>query len=358
MSELNPSSATYTNLSSITAYNIGSQPLDYVNEDGETYVYFHDAAQRWKFYKSVSQVKQAVDSLAIWVAGKGYSTISSRDEVILEYLSGWGEDTFDSIMQNLIITMKIQGDAFAQIVREGRQLVNLIPISPERVRIVLAPNGRIRRYEYRSGLKDWKEIKKEDMFHLCNGRVGDEVHGTSIIESIKWEIEARLEAMDIKRKIMRRSLAMGVLYLDTDDATKIAAVVSQVQSAADKSEMLALPMGVAEIKDSRVTHEDFLEWIRYLDDRITRALGVPDIILGGSAQYTEASSKVGYLTFEQVYAAEQRKLEQDIWQQLAIKLTFSRPQSLKENMVSSEAANTGQVGFQPNETEVGVGRTE
>ena len=98
--------------------------------------------------------------------------------------------------------------------------------------------------------------------------------------------------------------------------------------------------------------------IRYLENFFYQAVGIPKIILGGAQEYTEASSKVGYLTFEQVYMAEQRLLEQDLWAQLAIRLEFERPTSLKEEVVTSEAANTGQVGFQPNEVKPTIGRNE
>ena len=101
-----------------------------------------------------------------------------------------------------------------------------------------------------------------------------------------------------------------------------------------------------------------IEWIRYLENFFYQAVGVPKIILGGSQEFTEASSKVGYLTFEQVYAREQKELEADLWNQLAIKVEFIRPVSLKDNVTQDEAANTGQVGIQPNETEVQVTRNE
>ena len=53
---------------------------------------------------------------------------------------------------------------------------------------------------------------------------------------------------------------------------------------------------------------------------------------------------------------EQRLLEQDLWNQLAIRVKFDRPVSLMDSMQSDEAANTGQTGFQPNDTQAGVGK--
>ena len=101
-----------------------------------------------------------------------------------------------------------------------------------------------------------------------------------------------------------------------------------------------------------------MNWIRYLENVFYQAVGVPKIILGGSQEFTEASSKIGYLTFEQPYMAEQRELESDLWAQLGIKVKFERPVSLKEDVQQNEAANTGQVGIQANETQTGVARNE
>jgi hypothetical protein len=120
--------------------------------------------------------------------------------------------------------------------------------------------------------------------------------------------------------------------------------------------MLVLPMKTADIKDSAVSVKDFLSWISYLENFFYQAVGIPKIILGGSQEFTEASSKVGYLTFEQVYMSEQRKLEQDLWNQIGIFVKFERPISLKDEMAQSEAKNTGQVGFQPNDTVAGSGK--
>jgi hypothetical protein len=275
----------------------------------------------------------------------------------LDFVSGWGEDSIDSIFENMLIVKKIIGDSFAEIIedQETELLINLKPISPERVRIVVDENGITIRYDI---MKDnvWKPIKKEKMLHLSNDRIADEIHGVSVIEACKWVIEARNEAMDTYRKILKRSLALGILYIDSDDLTKINSIMTQYKEAINKGEVLVLPKDVAEIKDAPLSVKDFLSWISYLENFFYQAVGIPKIILGGSQEFTEASSKIGYLTFEQVYMSEQRKLEQDLWKQLGIKITFERPVSLKDELIESEAANTGQTGIQPKEAGVNLQR--
>lgn len=349
-----------TDLSSgVKNYSVSAKPLEFAGSGEEyTYVDFSNAAELFGFYKQIPELKKAIDALATWTCGKGWTTpLTSRHKVILESIQGWGEDSIDSIFENMIIVKKVIGNSFAEIIRaENNQLINLKPISPERMRIAVDKKGLIVHYEYLNGKDNWTKLDKKKVLHLCNDRVGDEVKGVSVVEACRWIIEARNEAMDTYRKILKRSLALGVLYIDTDDKTKIDAIKAKYKDAVNKGEVLVLPKDTAELKDSNVSVKDFLSWIGYLENFFYQAVGIPKIILGGSQEFTEASSKVGYLTFEQVYMAEQRKLEQDIWSQLGIKIKFERPVSLKEDMVQSEAANTGQVGFQPKESSINTQR--
>jgi len=353
-----PNKATTTDLNNLSGYSVAPKSLDYSEQKEESYWYFSDAAKNFGYYKQIPELKQSVDSLALWTAGKGYTTSSTLTRCTLDFISGWGEDTVDSIFKNMIIVKKVVGDSFGKAIYDTDKkdrLINIKPISPERVRLVLDKNAVIKRYDILvEGV--WQPVKKEEMLHLSNNRLGDEIHGQSVIDSVKWIIEARNEAMDTYRKIMKRSLALGILYVDTNDAAVLNDIKARYKEAIDKGEVLVLPRDTAEIKDANVSVKDFLSWIGYLENFFYQAVGIPKIILGGSQDFTEASSKVGYLTFEQVYMAEQRELEQDIWKQLGLRITFNRPVSLKDEVVSSEAANTGQVGFQPKESSINTQR--
>lgn len=50
-----------------------------------------------------------------------------------------------------------------------------------------------------------------------------------------------------------------------------------------------------------------------------------------------------------------KELEADIWNQLKIRIKFNKPISMIDNMAQSEAANTGQTGFQPNDVTANSG---
>ncbi len=341
--------ATKTDLAnSVEDFSVNAMPTDAATQD-ETYWYFAQAAQNIGYYKSIPEIKQSLISLARWIGGKGYTTETTGTDLTLKAISGWGEDSFDAIMKNMIIMMHIVGDSFAEIIKDDKlKPINLKPISPERIRIVVNKQGIIQRYDYWNS-NGWKKIPTNRMLHLCNNRLGDEIHGLSSIDALKWVIDAKQEALEVYRKIMRRNLSMGVMYVKSDDLTKIREMLTLYQEAADKGEVLVLPEDVAKIDNPNLSVQDFLGWINYLDNYFLTAFGVPKVILGGTADYTEASSKIGYLTFEQVYMAEQRELEMDLLNQVGISIKFERPVSLKDNVQEDEAANTGQVGIQPKE---------
>src|SRR3990167_6527657 len=365
MGEFDISNATTSELKGgVPDYKVQAKTVVEAGPQPKTY---STNSQFWStrlgYYKTIPELKQAVDSLALWTAGKGWTTELIDDKVILEQINGWGEDTFDSLMQQAIMLKKIQGEAYFEIIRDDEGTpINLKPMNPGRMRNVVNPKGLLIAYEEMDaeGKIPIREYKVDEIFHVVNSRVANEILGTSVIESCQWVIDARNEAMGDLRRVLHRS-TIRVLYVDMDDTTKIGTVREQYKEAIKNGEVLILPGKAADnsFQDLQIPPtQAYLEWIRYLENFFYQAVGIPKIILGGSQEFTEASSKVGYLTFEQVYAAEQRLLEQDLWNQLAIRLTFERPVSLKEDVVTSEAANTGQVGFQPNETEATLSRTE
>ena len=148
-------------------------------EATETYYQCSKWPQWYGYYRSIPELKQAIDTRAIWTVGKGYEA-KPRARAILSLIHGWGEDTFNDILKNMIITKRICGDAFAEIIRDKKTgiLLNLKPLDPSTIRIVVNKKGIHQRYEQVS--KTTKQVIKfppHKIFHLLNKRVADEIHG-------------------------------------------------------------------------------------------------------------------------------------------------------------------------------------
>lgn len=364
MADTDIRSTTRTDMdSNVSDYSVDLKQLDSPSDIEHNYWDSPNWTKYHGYYKTIPELKKAVDALACWTAGKGWTT-DFRTQVILEGVTGWGEDSFDSILQNMIIIKKINGDSFAEIIRnpDTGALVNIKPLNPGDTRIEVNRKGIITAYYQMNKQKNGTralgiKFDPSQILHLSNDRIANEIHGVSVVEACQWVIDARNEAMSDWRKIIHRNLAgVRIIEVDEDDVSKLNTLKEQWERAIDKGEVLILPKGTAQLQGNPPTNPE--NWIRYLENFFYQAVGVPKIILGGSQDFTEASSKVGYLTFEQVYMAEQRLLEQDLFNQLGIKIKFDRPVSLKESTQSDEAANTGQVGFQPNELKPQVNRNE
>jgi len=350
MAELGAKNVTRTT-STVKDYSVDAESLDYA-AGKETVVEFKNATINLGYYFNIPELKKAIDALATWTVGKGWKPEDNITKVELEHLQGWGEDTFQSLMWNLIVTKKIVGDAFAEIIRsKDGKLINLKPISPERVRIVVDGKGLIKRYEVRTGHDKFTTVERKSMLHLCNDRVADQIHGTSMIDACKWVIDARNEALQDERMIKHRDLAMGVLEIDTDNAAKRDKIIEQYSDSVNTGEVLVLPKGLAELKPSgNISTKDRLEWIRYLENFFYQAAGVPRII-ATSEGFTEAGGQVGFLTFEPIYTQEQALLEADLWNQMGIKVKFVRPPQLGGVVQDNAEKNTGLISPQPNNVE-------
>lgn len=355
MAQYNISNATttdYTNL--VPDFIVESMALDVVNSNKEeTYVYFEKAAENFGYYLNHPQVSSPINSLATWSVSRGWEADNPELKVELEHVTGNGKDTFETIMWNHEVVKLAVGDSFLEVVRKGNLIVNMIPISPERVKVVFK-GARIVRYEIWNG-SEWTKKKVENILHSQNKRIGDQTHGTSLIQSNKKVIDALIEANADERIIKHRDKALGVVYYKTNNAGKISYANTQIAKAVKNGEMVGLPEDTAEIKPypSR-SSEDRQNWLQYLENLNYQVGGVPRSIATSDGT-SEVGGKMGHVIFEPIYTKEQKDLENDLWSQQAIKITFNRPPALG-GLQLDEGKNTGQVRIQPNDVEASLTR--
>ena len=350
MGQLNIGKTTTTDMSS----TVDSVRVDPLRPDAEGLLFwdYPDADDNLGYYKTIPEIYSALKALSIYVAGQGWD---SKED--LESINGWGEDSFQSICQNLIIQKKVFGDAYGEIIRGDKDiLLNIKPLYTGDMRVVVDKKGMIDHYEQRVAEGKNMILQPEQVLHLVNNRIANEIHGVSIMSPLKMIIDAKKEALEDERTIRHREL-LGVLELDTEDSTQITKAVNAYQKSVKNKEVLVTIKGTSELKDNPMTTKDRLQWLQYLDNYFYQVIGVNKTVVT-SEGFTEAGSKVGIFTFDPVYTSEQRELESDLWNQAAIRVSFNKAPSLGGTLQEDEAKNTGQTGFQPNETEVGLTRTE
>lgn len=359
MAELNIDKTT----TPLTVQDFKVDPLqtEGVNEAGETWIEYPEFTKWFGNYRKIAKIKMAINAYATWVVGQGWAS-DNASVPILEGITGWGEDTFLSILWNMLVVKKFNGDAFAEIIRnpDTGTLLNLKPLDPSTMTTFLNEQGVIIRYEQRAktGKEDTnpKVFQPNQILHLVNDRVADMARGTSAIEAVEWNTQAADEAKRAHRKMVKRNGIVRVIEVAIEDTTKINNFKKDWKDAIEKGDVLILPKDVAEAKDwhGQLDTAGVVQWLNYLDDEFFMIIGVPRIIMGFSGEI-EGDAKMSYTAFAQIYKRESNELIDDIFNQLAIKITLNAPASITNEVSSNEAKNTSQVGFQPNDTTAGVG---
>ena len=323
--------------------------------DGESYWYFDKATTYFGYYKQIPEIYSAANALATWTVNRGYETEDTLTKIDLDHVKGMGKDSFIQIMWNHEVVKLIIGDAFIEVKRlDNGKIANMIPISPERVRIVFNKEGMIKRYDIWNG-KGFKEVKIENMIHSHNKRIGDEQHGTSQIEASKFIIDARNEALSDERVIKHRDKALGLAYYKTNNTGKIDYANAAIEKGVKDGEMIGLLEGTVEIKPyPGRSSEDRTGWISYLENFFYQVFGVPRSIASSDGT-SEVGGKMGHVIFEPIYTKEQIDLENDLWGQQQIKITFNRPPSLGGMQPELNEAKSP-IGIQPNDVEASMTR--
>ena len=344
--------------SSEDKFSVSAKKIDSPTNPGENYWYFEDWPEKLGYYYDIPEYQKAIHTYATWVLGKGFTT-DSATKVLLESITGCGKDSIHDILWNALVVKKSNGDSFAQIIRneDTGTLINLKPLDPGRIRVVFGEKGDIIGYDYMQITNEYHRFKPEEILHLINDRISDQMHGDYAGKAAKWVIDARHEMMEDIRRVAHRS-TIRVLYVEESNKTRRAALKRDYAEAIKKGEVLILPGKPADAGFQDLTMpptQAYLELIRYYENVFYQVVGVPKAATGGTQDSTEAGSKVGLVAFDPTYIREVTDLQADLWNQLAIKLEFVGQKSMMDNVQSDQAKNTSQTGFQPNDVKAGVG---
>ena len=340
--------------SAIDDYSVDSVSLDGAGDQKETTYQNSNFTQQLGYYKKIPELKIALDTKAKWTTGNGFMA-EETTTMLLDTIKGWGKDTFISILESLDKTSDIGGDAFAEIITDDDDvLINLKPLDPSIMVIVADRQGRIKRYEQTSkhGKKKPKRFEPEQIFHLTKNRVGDEIHGVSVIDSVEDIILMRNEAMaDYKQLLHWFVKPRWIFHLDTDDTAKITAFKAKMDKANATGDNMYIPKGAVVPELMAVAPNSTLDpkaWIESLNDYFYETVGVPKVVIGNSKNFTDASSKIVYLTWEQRVKEAQLYIEEQVLSQLNIVIELVKP-ALLENEVLAAKPTAEERGEEPEE---------
>jgi hypothetical protein len=362
MPETRIDSASASDLTNaMTDYSVAPQTTDGATQSGETEWINEKWSQYLGYYKSIPELRAVIDAKATWTVGKGFEA-DADTTLVLDQIKGLGNDSFNTILENLIRTMQIGGDAFAEIVRgDDGDIINLKPLDPSSIKIVANNKGLIIRYEkITKPNKTGVPIAPEKMLHLMRNRVADEIHGVSMIESLEWIILAKNAVQESMRIIMQRNIKpVMIFHLDSDDPTEISAFKTKMDNTFSKGENIYVPKDVIVPEVLSVAQNATLNpmpWLEYLVAQFYQTAGVPQIILGGSGEFTEASAKIAYLAYEQTINEDQLYIEEQMGLQMGVTIKLTFPATLENELLSDTKKDKETGATQPNDTTAGVGQ--
>ncbi len=339
-----------------TAFSVTPQDTEAANAGKETRYQNTEWEKQYGYYVDIPELRVAVDAKANWTIGAGFEA-DEMTTLLLSAIKGNGKDTFNSIIQNQIVVYTIGGDSHSEVIRDkDGVLINLKPLNPGKMVVIQNEKGRIIRYEQISNnsKNPNKKYKPEQIFHLSRKRIADSMKGESVIPAVKWIIDARNEAMIDIRTAMHRYVIPRFKYsLDTDDTTKIAAFKTKEDTANAKGENIYIPMGAVEAEILSVPPNatlNPLQWIDRLNDYFFQTVNVPQIVVGNAKEFTDASGKIVYLSYEQSVKGEQLYIEEQVLGQLNIEIVLTFPASLQNELISDTAKEPAMEASQPNDT--------
>ena len=363
MAETNIDQAVSSNLTNtMTDYSVDTMSTDAQGSQKETEWTNAKWTQYFGYYKTIPELMSTIDARATWTIGKGFKS-DEATEMLLMTIKGWGKDTFNTILENMIRTMWIGGDSFAEIIRDDENiLINLKPLDPLSITIVVDKKGLITKYKQTTKVGNEKVIirfEPEDIFHLARNRVADEIHGVSVIEKLEWIILARNEAMTGYKDVMKKYMKPRyIFHLDTDDETKIAVFKNKMDKAWTDGENMYIPKGAVVPEMVAISPNATLNplaWIDSLNDYFYEACSTPKIIVGNSKNFTEASAKIVYLAFQQSVEEDQLFIEEEVLSQLNLFINLEFPASLENELLSDEKSDGG-METRPSEVTAGSGQ--
>lgn len=345
--------------SAMTDYSVGAESTDGVSST-ETRWTTSTWEQNFGYYLKIPELTAVIDAKATWTIGKGFKT-NAVSSMVLNSINGGGKDTFNTILENLIRTYHIDGNAYAEIIRDkDKKLEGLKVLDPSTITHVTNPKGFLIRFEQETKTPNMPhKIKPENMLYLAKNRVADEIHGRGIVDRLATIILMKNEAMSDYKRVMHRHVdPLWIFHLDTDDEDEIKAFKTKHDNARANGENMYIPKDVVvpeQVATSTNATLNPLSWIESLDAKFYEAAQVPKIIVGGVGGITEAAVKIAYLAFQQTIEEEQLFIEEQIGQQLGIEINLEFPASL-ENELLSDKAKDGPQNIDASETTAGSGQ--
>ena len=345
MALADPTATITTDMSGVTSdSNLqGRQNLDQftiASKSTDTNDYTPEFNKWHGTYRDVPEARSTIDVWCKWIVNKEL-IMNSSTKKLTSRIRGNGIDTIRTILINHKRTSKICGDSFIEIIRDrAKRVINLKLLDPSSIKIRANDKGIIKLYiqsksKIVNGVKETKTItfQPEDIWHLANDRIADEIHGISELEKldkiVKWRQQAMMDMSIVFHRYVKPLLQIKA---ETDDPVELAALAKQYDNAFKNFENIIIPKGVVDeverIAIPQFATLDPLPWLIFLRSYFTESSNVPDIIRGKSDEVSLAAGKLNVHSFIEKITIEQLEYSEDCEAQTGLKINFTKPEAI------------------------------
>lgn len=351
----------------LTSYTAGDEPwqknLDgftIASEPTENSEYVCDWTKWHGIYRKIPEIKTTIDLQANWIISKEITYKNKAQEKQVKRINGNGKDTFRGLLRNAKKVSQVCGDSFAEKIKDkAGRLINLKPLDPGTIRVVGNQRGIILRYEQvaiKSGTEKSKEFEvlhvftPDQIFHIINQRVADEIHGIPESEVMINTVKMKHQTMmDYQTIFHRYGKPTYFFEAESDDETEMLDIKTKIDKAMKDFENVIVSKGtldeIKNIKTAQLATIDPIPWLNFLKSYFTTNSGAPDIVQGESRESAVASANINYIGYKEKIIFAQIEYEEQIEAQLGIELEFERPREITHE-ITDPAENPDKPGTQ------------
>ena len=95
-----------------------------------------------------------------------------------------------------------------------------------------------------------------------------------------------------------------------------------------------------------------LPWIASRTQEFYQQVGVPQIVVGGGQEFSESSSKIALIAFEQTVGEGQLMIEEQVLSQLNLEIELDPPVSIQNELISDDQKSETPQASTPEDTSV------
>ena len=280
-------------------------------------------------YKQVPIIFGALNKTVDFALGPGFYIDSDNKAVVKKINTFMEERNFEIFLRTVTRNMLIYGNAFVEIVGDGKNIEQLIVLDPKYIFLRRDVHGKVEKYiQYRGNSKPI-EFSTNEIAHFSYNQIGDAIYGTSVLRPLfgsnKVSLLTQFLEMEDAMKILVKRRANAPIHakIGTDEFPATSADVNtaseELTDLSNKNELVTSHLVSVDVLDFKSTIMDIKPYIEHYENSIIYGLEVPAVLLG-RANVPEGLANVQMDAYERRIKSLQSFIEQTIEEKIFKKM--------------------------------------